>query len=205
MTRKKDDLIVLLARLIYKLKDFFSVLTFNRRHLIVTLEGKKVKIKLKKHEEVVEEIKESINKHFDKEKDLAKAVKFSLDKARGDSNFIIFQDKNDDKKYVQFWTGGGKFDFSFPILKTNGLERYKYQVLGLLTYFGFAHKIYGPNLLDALLRKIPFYGFCIDEMEGGEEIKACFKKDSELAAKFTEVVFREFYKIGLQDISVTVE
>lgn len=95
-------------------------------------------------------------------------------------------------------------ELDFPMLKTNGLKKYKYSVLGLLALSGFADGCFPePSMLSFFYRN-PYYLFYISEVEGMENIKASFHHHFNLAADFTQKVFKEIYKTDFNGISIIV-
>lgn len=187
----------------FRIRHYFLVTDFNRKHLIVSLDNGKFSVSFLKHEDFVGQTEEKI-RQYQEENGFEKTIEFALKEAIRGCNFIIFQDTGNKKRFLQFWTGKGKVELDFPILKTNGLKKYKYSILGLLALSGFADgSVPQPSILSFSSRS-SYYYFYISEVEGMEDIKASFRHSFNLAANFTQKVFKEIYKTDFDNISIIV-
>lgn len=205
MEKKTDKALVFLAKVYYKIKDYFFITDFNGKHLIFEIENWKPKISLIEHDELVEKIREKIENFQKKEKKIEKVINFALKEARENCNYIIFSDSQKEVSFVQYWTMKKKLMFIFPIYKTNNHKKYQYQVLGLLAWFGFNNEEGKPSFLDSFFSKRPYYSYAL--LKKGKEtlIKADFIKNANLAAEFTIKAFKEIYKTDPKRITITIQ
>lgn len=204
MGKNTDKVLIFIASVYYKIKNYFFTTDFNRKHLIFKVEEGKLKLSIISHDELVEKTTEKIENFQKKEKNIEKVINFSLKNALENCNFIVFQDTEEENKFVQFWTMGKKLMFDFPIKKTNDHERYKYQILGLLGWLGFNDKEYKSSLPNTDFFGKPYYGYSILKEEKEIIVKANFIKNTDLAAEFTVKAFKEIYKTNLNEITITI-
>lgn len=201
----KEKINEFIKYVIYEFRDFIVEANFNRRHLIYSFENWKINIKFPSHADFVEQTREEIEQYRENEKDIKEVIKFSLKKALGDCNFIIFTDDCMRLKKLHFWTGRGKLELNFPTDKVNKLGKYKLLILGLLVTLGFEGAIHSPGIIDRIFIKSKFYGFQIVQEENEDiQILANFNKNIDLTAEFILKVFKDFYRTNLKDITITI-
>jgi len=177
----------------FVLISFFSLFRIdylNRHHLTIEFVDRQLKVKLQKHHEYVEEVQEILDKVRKKYRP-KKFITYAIEKSK-DCNYVVFTCGPGDK-FLQFWQGDGKIVLDYPILKTNELGRYKYQVLGLLAEMGFYKMSSKGKLLD--------YFFKYETVEKDIYIKVNFVHDIDLTSKFISIVISEFFRQDLKQIS----
>lgn len=175
-------------------KDYWS-----HHHLIVALKDWKLSISWVDHRSYAKE-KEA---YFNKLKTKLKPEVF-LERVFEECkrcNFVIFSFGKKGNLFLQYWLGDNKILLDYPMMKSNRLEKYKYQVLGLLVERKF-YRVYDYSE-DALEKKYPS-GFILAKFEEGEKIAVNFHKRDDRAAEFTLKVIQDFFKKGVKDVELVV-
>lgn len=187
---------VLLERKIRNwLHEYFYFSNFKKKHFSFGFVNGKLQITYTKHEDFIASIQKKINS-LDKKNRLdfvKQALAFALDGC----NFIIFSPEDCENKFVQFWTGEHCLKYNFCAIKTNGLKKYFYSILGLLSEYGYINKKF-----------ITGNGKGFYEIEKSKDminVYADFGKNTESTAEFVEEVFKKIYKIGTKKLEVKVE
>lgn len=165
----------------------------RRKHVIIGFVDHRLTIRILNHEDFVEEVVLKLEKLRRKVKP-GVFIRQALEETR-DCKFIIFQGSRDDE-FIQFWRGDGKIMLDFPMMKTNGLGKYRYQILGLLAENGFSKMKNQGKLLN--------YFFEIKPFGEGETIQANFAKDIDTTTDFCLNVFSNIFNQDLKDLSLKI-
>lgn len=187
---KLDNLLLYIIGFWYRI---FRTDYGRRKHVIIGLVDRRLTVRVLNHEDFVEEVVLRLEKIRRKVKP-GVFIRQALEETR-DCKYIIFQCGRDDE-FIQFWRDDGKIMLDFPMLKTNGLGKYRYQVLGLLAENGF-YKMKNPG-------KLLNYFFEIKPLGEGETIQASFAKDIETAADFCFNVFTKIFNHDPKDLSFKI-
>ena len=188
--------IMLFVRIRNRIYRYFYFSNFEKKHITYGIVGGKFQITSISHEEFIIGVQKRMVK-FAKNYDQGTFISSVLTEALNGCNFVIFSPADDDNKYVQFWTGEHLLKFNFYANKPNRLKKYYYSIIGLLSESGFVD----DNTPD-------YRGFKNYKVKKGLDyisVDANFKKDIELAVKFTNTVFKEIYKIKDKKLLVKIE
>lgn len=187
------DVIILVASIYYKILHFFTRKDyFNRKHLEVIFEGLTVKVRWFDHDEYVAHKLEKLSLTREEFETTDEFVEYLLRECRS-CNYVIFNGK-DEKKFVQFWLGDGKLMADFPILKKNGLKKYRYQMLGILNVLDI-HAV-KPGMKKP--KRVPYYQH--KESSDFETYEIFFQDYPKEAVKFIKLMFEEIYKEKFDDL-----
>ena len=102
----------------------------QQKHLEVIFEGLSVKVRWFNHDDYVQHKLDKLKIARQESATTEEFVEYLLSECRS-CNYVIFNGENENK-FIQFWLGDGKLMADYPILKKNGLKRYRYQMLGVL-------------------------------------------------------------------------
>lgn len=190
-----ERLLILIIRCLTNIKTYFYWKNFDKKHLTFGIVDGKFQITSTSHEDFIADTQSKIDT-LD-QTDTEKFINLSLLEALNGCNFIIFSLANDKNTFIQFWTENRKLKFDFYANKTNGLKKYYYSILGLLSEFGFAsneNEQYKGRLIYKVGKNKDFIS-----------ITANFRKDINLATRFTDMIFEKIYKIKNKKIAVEVQ
>ncbi len=187
---KLDNLLLYIIGFWYRI---FRTDYDRRKHLIIGFVDRQLTVRIFNHEDFVEEVILRLEKIRKKVKP-GVFIRQALEETR-DCKFIAFQCGRDDE-FIQFWRGDGNIMLDFPMLKTNGLGKYRYQVLGLLAEKGFC-KMKNPG-------KLLNYFFDIKPFGEGETIQANFAKDIDTTTDFCFNVFTKIFNQDLKYLSLKI-
>ncbi|MFA6007371.1 MAG: hypothetical protein WC784_01855 [Candidatus Shapirobacteria bacterium] len=182
--------------LLFQIFNYIGFHNFYKKHVTVAFVNGKFQITSTSHEDFIAITQKKIDK-FSQSKNQKEFISLALGEAIDGCNFIIFSPLGEDDKFVQFWTGEHSLKYNFCFLKTNGLEKYFYSVLGLLSEYGFINKKF-----------ISSGGKSFYEIEKGKTITniyANFGVDIESTTKFIETIYKEIYKIKGKKLVAKVE
>lgn len=177
------------------IKEYFYFSNFDKKHVTYGFVNGRFQITYTKHEDFIDSVQKKINS-LDK-KNRLDFIKQALASALDGCNFIIFSPEDRENKFVQFWTGEHCLKYNFCAIKTNGLKKYFYSILGLLSEYGYINKKF-----------ITGNGKGFYEIEKSKDminVYADFGKNTETTAEFVEEVFKKIYKIGTKKLEVKVE
>lgn len=191
------DVIILVATIYYKILHFFTRKDyFNRKHLEVIFEGLTVKVRWFDHDDYVAHKLEKLSLAREEFETIDEFVEYLIRECRS-CNYVIFNGK-DEKKFVQFWLGDGKLMADFPILKKNGLKRYRYQMLGVLNVLDI-HAV-KPGMKKP--KRVPYYQH--RESSDFETYEIYFQDYPKEAVKFIKLMFEEIYKEKFDDLNYSL-
>lgn len=186
----------LFIRVLSAVHKFLYFGNFKKKHITYGFVNGKFVITSVDHYDYITEVQKKILK-FAKKYDRETFIKMVLTEALTGCNFVIFSPPGNDNKYVQFWTGDHSLKYDFCAIKTNGLKKYYYPILGLLSEFEFVDD------------KIPNYTgkkyFEIAKTKDMITVDANFRIDIDSATKFTETIFKQIYKVKTNKLIVKVE
>lgn len=178
-----------------RIRRYFWESNFTKKHLTFGVVDGKLQITSIEHGDFIQAVQQKIDKLVQKEK--GDFVKSGLRESLEGCNFIIFSPVNNDNTFIQFWTAENKLKFNFYANKTNKLKKYYLSVIGLLSETGFVN-----NQIEK------YSGSMVYKVDKGKDyisVDANFGKDVEKASKFTEIIFKDIYKIGSQKLRAKVE
>ena len=185
-------LVTVLVITYYKLLNFFTDKDyFNRKHLEVVLENKSLRINWYSHDEYIAH-KLALLKEAKEELSPEKFITFLFNQCRK-CNFMIFNCQ-DEKRFIQFWLGDGKLMADWPILKKNGMEKYRYAMLGVLNELDI-HEV--KNHQDKP-KRIPYY--YLNKHDKYETYEIYFQEYQHEATSFVCTMLTEVYKQNLDDL-----
>lgn len=207
MTKKKSELeklgnkviqfivnaIIYGATIYYKVLHFFTRKDyFNRTHLEVIFEGLSVRVRWFNHDDYVQHKVDKLQIARQESATTEEFVEYLLSECRS-CNSVIFNGENENK-FVQFWLGDGKLMADYPILKKNGLKRYRYQMLGVLNELDI-HAV-----KDGMKKpkRIPYYQ--LKQSSDFERYEIYFQDYPSEAVKFVKIMFEEVYKEKFDDL-----
>lgn len=191
------DVIILVATIYYKILHFFTRKDyFNRNHLEVIFEGLTVKVRWFEHDAYVAHKLEKLSSSREEFETTDEFIEYLLRECRS-CNYVIFNGK-DEKKFVQFWLGDGKLMADFPILKKNGMKRYRYQMLGILNVLDI-HAV-KPGMKKP--KRVPYYQH--KNASDFETYEVYFQDYPKEAVKFIKLMFEEIYKEKFDDLNYTL-
>ena len=200
MNKAFTDLLVNLVIFIIKIRNavfrYFYFSNFEKKHVTYGFVNGKFQITSTSHEDFIAAIQSKINK-LSGSNDHETFIRLALTEAIGGCNFIIFSPPDHDNKYVQFWTGDHTLKYDFCAIKTNGLKKYYYSVLGLLSESGFVNQKIVTNVGKRF--------FEIEKTKNQITVDANFGVDIESASKFTEAIYKQIYKVRGKKLIARVE
>lgn len=181
------DVIILGATIYYKVLHFFTRKDyFNRKHLEVVFEGFSVQVKLFDHDDYVQHKLDKLLVVRQEYETTTEFLEYLLKECRS-CNYVIFNG-NSENKFIQFWLGDGKLMADFPILKKNGLKKYRYQMLGVLNELD----IHVVKLGTKRPKRIPYYEH---KLSSDFETYEIYFQDYPIeAVRFIQIMFEEVYK-----------
>lgn len=175
---------------------FFYNGKFSKKHIAFKLADGKMQITTVDHKDFINSTQKELDK-LSINLERIKLIRIALERSVDGCNFIIFSSKNDENKFVQFWTENHQLKYNFYSCKTNKLEKYYLSVLGLLAEKGFVDSS-NPEYKGRMT-------FKVKKREDYISVDANFRKDLNLAVEFTERIFRDIYKIRKNKLVVKVE
>jgi len=187
MNKKEKIVLDLISTTCWKIKRYFYNGNFTKKHLTFGVINGKIQITSTSHDDYVAIVQKKINK-LSKIKDRKKFIKLALSEAVNGGNFIVFSILGEDNKFVQFWTGEHQLKYDFLANEINKLKNFFLSTVGLLSEMGFVNDEVGE-----------YHGRMIYKVDKGTDyisLKANFRKDLDLAGEFTEIIFKQLYKIG---------
>ncbi len=180
----------------WKTKRYFYNGNFSKKHLTFGVVDGKIQITSTSHNDYIAAAQKRINK-LSKLKKRKKFIKLALTEAMNGGNFIIFSILGEDNKYVQFWTGEHQLKYDFYANEINKLKNFFLSTVGLLSEMGFVND-----------EVTTYSGRMIYKVDKGTDyisLKANFRKDIDLASEFTEIIFKQLYKIGRKKLVARIE
>lgn len=192
-------IIIIIANLIIRVRQFAADGEWSKKHLSFVREGVKFKLIVKSHDDFVAEIQEKIDSFKKKDKE-EKYIKYALEQALGGCMYIVI---SKGEKFVQFWTGRGKLDFDFPMVKDNENKKYYYQVMGLLADMGFVRNTFSPPSVS-FGQGSSYNTYSLEEGVGIRTITGFFKKMTPEATQFTMKMFGEIYRKKKDKLEIVV-
>ena len=187
MNKKEKIVLNFISTTYWKIKRYFYNANFTKKHLTLGVVNGKIQITSTSHNDYIAIVQKKINK-LSKIKDRKKFIKLALNEAVNGGNFIIFSILGEDNKFVQFWTGEHQLKYDFFANEINKLKNFFLSTVGLLSEMGFVNDEVGE-----------YRGRMIYKVDKGTDyisLKANFRKDLDLASEFTEIIFKQLYKIG---------
>lgn len=191
---------VWIATLIYKVRQFMADGEWTKQHFSFVKEGNKFRFVVKSHEEFVSDVEFAIDKYKGKRWG-KKFIKFVLEQALSGCNFVIFES---DGLFVQFWTAKGRLEMDIPLIKGNGLRKYYYTVMGLLTDMNYFKYPFTRTGIPTFLKVPEHYTFRVDEMDDFTKITGYFGKRTDQAVEFVGRMFREVYEVKSKLLEIKV-
>lgn len=187
------DVIIWCATIYYKVLHFFTHKDyFNRKHLEVIFEGLTIRVRWFNHDDYVAHKLDKLFIARQESESTDEFIEYLLRECRS-CNYVIFNGK-DEKKFVQFWLGDGKLMADYPILKKNGLKRYRYQMLGVLNVL----HIHAVKPGEKKPKRIPYYQH--KQSSDFETYEIYFQNYPDEAVKFIKMMFDEVYKEKFDDL-----
>lgn len=191
---------VWVGNLIVGVKAYVHRGEWTKQHLSFVKEGNKFKFVIKNHDDFVDEVEIEIAKYKGKRWG-KKFIKYILELSLSGCNFVVFECDN---VFVQFWTGSGRLEMDIPLVKGNGLRKYYYTVIGLLTDMNYFKYPFTRTSIPTILRVPEHFTFRVDEGEGFTKVVGFFDKRTDQAVEFVDRLFREVYEVkrGVMEIKV---
>lgn len=175
-----------------KLKMWLWDKNFNKTHISLKYSDGKIQITTTNHEDFVKTTQEKID-NFSKSNGTEKFIESVLKESLGGCNYVIFEQKENQNKFIQFWTGNKKLEFDFHAIKSNGLKKYYYSILGVLADQGFS------NIDDKST-----YSYVLVKNKETLGIQANFKNNIQLASQCTALILTKIYGLKTEMINVVV-
>jgi len=170
-----------------KIRRYFYFGNFRKKHISFGFIDGKLQIDSVDHSDFIKNVQKKINK-LSKIKNRKKFIKLALTQALDGCNFIIFSMEGNENKYIQFWTGEHQLKYDFLANDANKLKNCFLSVIGLLSEMGFVN--------DSVMEYKGRMTFKIDKGSDYISVKANFRKDIYLASEFSEIIFKQLYKVG---------
>ena len=185
---------------VYKVQQYVASGEWSKQHLSFIKEGNRFKLVVKDHFDFVEEVEIEIAKYQGKRWG-KRFIKYILGLALSGCNFVIFEC---DDVFCQFWTAKGRLEMDIPFSKGNGLKRYYYSVMGLLTDMNYFKYPFTRTGIPTILSVPEHFTFRVDEEEKFIKIVGFFDKRTDQAVEFVDRLFREVYAVkkGMFKVSV---
>lgn len=175
---------------------YFYLGNFRKKHITFGLVNGKFQITSVDHPDFILNVQKKINK-LANGSDRKEFIKLALTEALEGCNFIIFSPQGHDYKFIQFWTGDHTLKLDFYANKVNRLKNHFLSIVGLLSEMGFVNS------------EVPEYrGNMVYKVDKGTDyisVDANFKKDLDLATEFTEIIYKQIYKISSKKLMAKVE
>lgn len=191
-----EKIFIFLCTVFYKTKNYLYFGNFSKKHFTFSIINGKIQITSTEHTDFIAATQKEINK-LSKTKDQKDFIKLALTQALDGCNFIIFYPVGESDKFVQFWTGDHQLKYNFYANKVNKLKNCFLSIIGLLSELGFVNSI------------IPEYkGLMVFKIDKGTDyisVDANFYKDIDLATEFTDLIFKQIYKIKGNKLVAKVE
>jgi len=192
----RDKIIRFVFTVYYKTKTYLHFANFRKKHITFGLVNGKFQITSTDHPDFILKVQKKINK-LGNNPDRKEFIKLALTETIGGCNFIIFSPQGEGNKFIQFWTGDHTLKFDFYANKVNNLKNHFLSIVGLLSEMGFVNS------------EVPEYRgrmtYKVDKGTDYISVDANFNKDIELATEFTEIIFKQIYKIKLKKLIAKVE
>ena len=199
MNKMFDEILTKLIRIIFKIRNslhqYFYYSNFEKKHVTYGFVNGKFQITYTKHEDFIDSVQKKINS-LDK-KNRLDFVKQALALALDGCNFIIFSPEGNKNRFVQFWVAEHRLKYNFCYLQANGLKKYYYSILGLLSEYGYVNKKFVTGNGKG------FYE--VEQDKFMTNIYADFGTNTDTTAEFVEKIFQSIYKIGSKKLEVKVE
>ena len=188
----------------YQIKRLIYHCDFNRKHISLNYADGKLSLTVTDHNSLVKATQGVIDTM--QELDPAKQnerIKFALIESLKGCNYIVFEDRHNKNKFLQFLIGNNKFNLIFPVSKAYRLEKYYHAFLGLLTANDFVNKKFEVSVLNRSVNSTKYQTFSV--IDGDlKAVEAHFGKDLELATSFITTFFDQIYKTKNGDICIKV-
>lgn len=191
---------VWIATLIYKVRQFMADGEWTKQHFSFVKEGNKFRFVVKSHEEFVSDVEIAIASYKGKRCG-KKFISFVLEQAMSGCNFVIFES---DGLFVQFWTAKGRLEMDIPLVKGNGLKKYYYAVIGLLTDMNYFKYPFTRTGMPTFLKVPEHYTFRVDEVDDYTKITGYFDKRTDQAVEFVDRLFSEVYEVKGRSLKISV-
>ncbi len=175
---------------------------FKGKHVSISFGGGILEATVTEHRDYTEALEKQI-KVLQKTHKPREVIKYALKQAIDGCNFVIFQAKDNENRFIQFWTGKGKLDHDFPMSKSNGLHPYRLAITGLLTNLNFVKK----SLLDERFQTFTRYGryFWLEKEDKDLwHLKAKFHRDLNLCTKYTYHALKKVLKANPKKIVIKI-
>ncbi len=164
---------------------------FNKKHFEVVFENKLLRINWYTHDEYIAHKLVILNKARE-ELSPEEFITFLFNQCRK-CNFVIFNCQ-DENRFIQFWLGDGKLMADWPILKKNGMEKFRYSMLGVLNELDI-HQV--KNYREKP-KRIPYY--YLNVHDDYETYEIYFQEYQDEATLFVCKMFTKVYKQNLDDL-----
>jgi hypothetical protein len=130
-----------------------------------------------------------------------KFIKFVLEQALSGCNFVIIESDN---VFCQFWTARSKLEMDIPLVRGNGLKKYYYTVIGLLTDMNYFKYPFTRTGLSTALNVPEHFTFRVDEEDDFTKITGYFDNRIDQAVEFVDRLFREVYEVKSKELEIKV-
>lgn len=192
--------LILLTSLVYRIQAFAKSGEWTKKHFTFVKDGNKYKLIIKSHDDFVEDVEIEIAKYKGRRWG-KKFIEYILELSLTGCNFVIFECDN---VFVQFWTGRGKLEMDIPLVKGNGLRKYYYTVIGLLTDMNYFKYPFTRTGIPTFLKIPEHFTFRVDEGEGFTKVVGFFDKRTDQAVEFVDRLFREVYEVKKRVFEITI-
>lgn len=184
-----------------KTKEWLEIEDFYRKHINVKVVGGSIRITFQDHPEYIAELNQTI-KRLQKKKKPENVIKFALEQSIKGCNFVIFQKKDDENKFIQFWTARGKLDHDFPMSESNGLHLYRLSIIGLLSEMGFVNREVKAEVKT--FHPYKYYFWIEKEDDDLWRVKANFHKDLKSAKEYTINALKNVLKTDIRNLEIKI-
>lgn len=189
----------------YQIKRFIYHGDLNKKHLSLNYADGKISLTVTDHDSLVKTTQGVIDTM--RESDSTKQnerIKFALLESLKGCNYIVFEERHNKNKFLQFLIGNNKLNLIFPVSKAYHLEKYYHSFLGLLTANDFVNKKFEVSVLNRSVNPIKFQTFTVIDRDDLRVVEAHFGKDVELATSFIATFFDKIFKTKTDDICIKV-
>jgi hypothetical protein len=193
-------ILVLVSNLIFRIQAYVHSGEWTKQHISFVKEGNKIRFVVKSHDDFVDEVEIEIAKYKGKRWG-KKFIKFVLEQALSGCNFVLIESDN---VFVQFWTGRSRLEMDIPLVKGNGLRKYYYTVIGLLTDMNYFKYPFTRTGIPTILKVPEHFTFRVDEEEGFTKVIGYFDKRTDQAVEFVDRLFREVYEVKNKVLEIKV-
>jgi len=176
---------------VVKVRQYMADGEWTKQHLSFVKEGNRFNLVVKDHVDFVEEVEIEIAKYRGKRWG-KKFIRYVLGVALSGCNFVTFEC---DDMFCQFWTARGRLQMDIPFAKGNGLKKYYYSVMGLLTDMNYFKYPFTRTGITTILKVPEHFTFRVDEEEKFIKIVGFFDKRVDQAVEFVDRLFREVYVV----------